>query len=82
MRGSAEIDGTARQNVVRFGVASNIAKLCDCGVGLEVDFFYKRSSFNLLQSPPARSAKSTIFFVYIKFLLLTYFAFKCVGFYT
>jgi len=33
MRGSAESDETAEQNVVHFGVASNIVKLWDSGVG-------------------------------------------------
>lgn len=63
MRCSAESDGTAKQNVVHFGVASNIAKLWDSVVGWwlvggfgvvggEGKLCYNHSFFKLLHFPP------------------------------
>jgi hypothetical protein len=45
MRDSAEIDGTAKQNVVHFGVASNIAKLRDSGGGVGGGFLLQTLLF-------------------------------------
>jgi hypothetical protein len=40
--------------------------------GSALELFYNRSSINLLHIPPTRPPTSTIFCVYIKFLLLSY----------
>jgi len=51
MRDSAEIDGTAKQNVVHFGVASNIAKLRDSGGGVGGGFLLQTLLFKTTPIP-------------------------------